>query len=96
MLCPGSFRFEAPNGRSYRFSFQPANFPEVNRMKFTCLGSDSIGCKLWTLTPSGTTDTGADPNPKNLNKLVEIDPGTDQVIADLGNYYISFNITIAR
>jgi len=94
--CPGSFRFQAPSGLWYRFSFQPANFPEVNYMKVACIESDATGCKTWTISPSGSRLTGTDPNPKNLNKLVQIDPGSDAVIADLGDYYLSFYITVAR
>jgi len=93
--CPGAFRFQAPNGLWYRLGFQPDNFPEVQRMNVTCNAADSGGCKLWTITPSGTTLT-TDPNPKNLNKLLQIDPGSDAVLADLGDYYISFSITVAR
>lgn len=94
--CPGSFRFLAPNGLTYRLGFQPDNYPEVNRMNVTCNAADSGGCKLWTIWPSGTTVTATDPLPKNRNKLLQIDPGTDAAIADLGDYYISFFITVAR
>lgn len=72
--CPGSFRFLAPNGLWYRFSFQPDNFPEVDYMNITCTATDSAGCKLWNIYPSGTNLTGSDPNCKNLNRLVQIDP----------------------
>jgi hypothetical protein len=94
--CPGSFRFQAPNGLWYRLGFQPNNYPGVNPMNVTCNTADAGGCKLWTITPSGTTLTGTDPNPKNINKLLQIDPKTDAAIADLGDYYISFSITVAR
>jgi hypothetical protein len=94
--CPGGFRFQAPNGFSYRLSFEPNNYPGVNPMNVTCNTADSGGCNLWTIAPSGTTLTGTDPNPKNVNKLLQIDPKTDAAIADLGDYYISFSITVAR
>ena len=94
-LCPGSFRFRSPNGEWYRFSFQPENFPGVDRFKVTCVGADVTGCKVWTVSPSGTVMTGGDPNPKSLNKLLLI---TDQgeILAEGGNYYLSFSVTVAR
>jgi len=67
VACPGVFRFQAPNGLWYRLGFQPENYPEVNRMNVTCLSADSGGCEQWTVTPEGTTTTGSDPNPKNVN-----------------------------
>lgn len=94
--CPGSFRFQASNGLWYRFSFQPENFPEVDRMNVTCDAADAAGCRLWTITPGGTAITATDPNPKNVNKLVQIDPSRDTVLADLGDYYLSFRIRVAR
>lgn len=94
--CPGSFRFQAASGLWYRLSFQPDNFPQVDRMKVTCTGSDNTGCKVWTISPDGTHLTGADPNPKNLSRLLQIDP-TGNILDDtLGDYYISFSMTVAR
>ena len=75
-LCPGSFRFRSPNGQWYRFSFQPENYPDVDRFKVTCVAVDDTGCKVGTISPSGTVMTADDPNPKSLNKLLLI---TDQV-----------------
>lgn len=95
--CPGSFRFQdAQDGAWYRFSFQPDNFPQVNRLRVTCLSSDAGGCKVWTITPGSTVVTGSDPNPKSLNKLLLIDGGTEAILEDLGDYYLSFKITVAR
>lgn len=94
--CPGSFRFQAPDGLWYRLSFQPANFPEVNYMQVTCNAADASGCKLWVISPSGTALTGTDPNPKNVNRLVQIDPKSEAIIGDVGDFYISFSITVAR
>ena len=94
-LCPGSFRFWAPDGRWYRLSFAPENFPEVDALKATCTASDSAGCKIWTVTPGGTVSSGADPNPKNLGKLLSIDQAGN-ILDYGGNYYMSFSITVAR
>ncbi len=74
--CPGSFRFQAPNGSWYRLSFQPDNFPEVHRLNVTCLASDGGGCRQWSITPSGNP-VGLDPNAKNLTRLLQIDPGSE-------------------
>jgi hypothetical protein len=94
--CPGSFRFQVQDGRWFRLSFQPANFPEVNYLKVTCNAVDAAGCKLWNISPSGTVLTGTDPNPKNVNRLVQIDPRSEAIIGEVGDFYVSFAITVAR
>ncbi len=94
--CPGAFRFQAEDGSWYRFSFQPENFPQVNRLRVTCLSSDSGGCKVWTIRPASTLVTGTDPNPKSLNTLLLIDDFSEEVVANFGDYYLSFAITVAR
>lgn len=94
--CSGDFRFDMPNGLAYRLSYAPANFPEVNSMDIKCLAADSNGCSQWTVTTEGKTLTGNDPNPKGVQKLVQVNPTTDAVIAQLGDYYISFSISFSR
>jgi hypothetical protein len=94
--CPGTMRFQAPNGKWYRLAFQPNNYPEVDQIKLQCLSFDSLGCKSWQATPGGTALTGSDPNYKGVQKLVEIDPSTTAAIADLGDYYVSFRFVISR
>lgn len=94
-VCPGSLRFRAPSGQWYRFSFQPANYPEVEPFHVTCTAADPTGCKVWSIAPSGTAVTGDDPNPKGLNKLLLIDSG-GTVLAEGGDYLMSFSITVAR
>ena len=61
----------------------------------TCTAADTTGCKVWTISPSGTAVTGTDPNPKGLNKLLLID-SAGTVLAEGGDYYSSFSITVAR
>jgi hypothetical protein len=95
VLCPGSFRFLAPSGDWYRFSFAPENFPGVDPIKVTCTASDTTGCKVWTLMPGGTTFTGADPNPKSRSRLLKID-GAENILAVGAEYYLSFYITVVR
>jgi len=94
--CPGSFRFQVPDGSWYRFSFQPENFPEVNRLRVRCSSADAAGCKVWTITPSGNVFTGTDPNVKGLQKLLLLEGDTEAISADFGDYYLSFSITVAR
>jgi hypothetical protein len=94
--CPGAFHFQGPNGSWYRLSFRPEIYPEVNDMNVSCTAADTSGCKTWSITPNGNYLTGTDPNPKGINKLLQYNPSTDAVIADLGDYYISFSIAVAR
>jgi hypothetical protein len=77
-------------------SLQPENFPQVDRLRVTCLSKDAGGCKVWTITPSNSRVTGSDPNPKSLNRLLEIDDRSEQILAELGDYYLSFFITVVR
>lgn len=94
-LCPGSLRFRAPSGQWYRFSFQPENYAGVDPFNVTCSAADTTGCKVWSITPSGATHTGDDPNPKGVNRLLHIDGG-GTVLAVGGDYLLSFSITVAR
>jgi hypothetical protein len=94
--CPGDFRFDLSNTLAYRLSYAPNNFAEVNYMDITCLAADSKGCKQWTIATDGHALTGSDPNRKGVQKLLQIDPQTTGIIADLGDYYISFFISLAR
>jgi hypothetical protein len=93
-LCPGTFRFQAPNGQWYRLAFQPENVAQVDRMNVTCTRYDR-GCRTWTVTPGTTTVTGTDPNPKSLNTLLRIDAG-GTVLEEGSDYRLSFSITVAR
>ena len=95
--CTGDFRFDPTSTTAYRLSFAPNNYPEVNPFNVTCRAADSLGCSQWTLATSGTTSTGADPNPKGVQRLVQIDPLTEAILnSNLGDYYISFSISISR
>ena len=89
--CPGVFRFKSSNGAWYRFAFNRANYPQVDPLKVTCLTSDTAGCKSWSITPSG----GDPMAPRNVAKLLEITSNGD-VVADMGDYYLSFNFMVTR
>ena len=92
--CPGSFRFQATDGAWYRLAFNPSNYPQVNPLQVTCLTTANNACSSWSLTPSGGAST-TDPLPKNVTKLLRINTN-EEVLADLGDYYVSFNITVKR
>ena len=53
-------------------------------------------CAVWTIRPASTLVTGTDPNPKSLNTLLLIDDFSKEVVANFGDYYLSFAITVAR
>ncbi len=95
VLCPGSMRFQAPDGEWYRFSFQPDNFQASERYSVTCTRAHGTGCREWRIVPSGTAMTGGDPNPKSRNTLLLIDEG-GTILAQGGDYYLSFAFTVTR
>ena len=94
-LCPGSLRFRAPDGLWYRFSFQPENFPQVDRFLVTCQQVDGSGCRVWTVAPGNSRVTGTDSNTKALTTLLAIDEGGN-ILSIGGDYYLSFSFTVAR
>jgi hypothetical protein len=100
--CRGLFRFQAPDGKWYRLAFQPQNYPETDKMQVTCTLSSGSGattaCSRWTVSPNTVSPrvTTPDGTPKSLVRLVEIDAGGAVVNPDLGDYYVSFSIKIAR
>jgi len=63
-------------------------------MRVTCTRTRSNVCSAWTITPATTLTTGTDPNLKSVNKLLQIDPNSDVILADLGDYYLSFVMTL--
>lgn len=93
--CPGSLRFRSPDGEWYRLSFQPDNYPQVDRFGVTCTRGDDTGCREWTIATGATTVTGSDPNVKSLNTLLLIDDG-GTILAQGGDYRLSFGITVTR
>jgi hypothetical protein len=95
VVCPGGFRFLARDGRWFRLAMSPMNFSDVNPVHVTCVSADSTGCRTWSITPSSTVTTGDDPNPKNVVKLLRVD-ANGIVLEQLGNYYLSFAITLRR
>lgn len=94
--CPGSLRFRALDGLWYRLSFQPENYPQVDRFAVRCDAVNSGGCTRWTISPATTRTTGDDPNAKSLNTLLHIDEGSGEVLAVGGDYYMSLSITVTR
>jgi hypothetical protein len=94
--CPGTFRFKALDGQWYRLSFQPENFPHVDRMKVSCERADATGCREWLVVPGNAIFTADDPNPKSLHALVNIDEGGAQILGEGGDYLLSFAIRLTR
>jgi hypothetical protein len=94
--CGGAFHFLAPNGKWYKLSARPDNYPDVTDMNVTCRAADSTGCSTWSIGPDSAVTTGGDPNVKGVLRLLQYDQATDTVLADLGDYYISFAYTISR
>lgn len=86
--CPGSLRFWAPDGRWYRFSFEPANYSNSYRWLVTCTAAGSSGCTKWTITPSGAGGT-------SVNTLLLIDSSGN--ILDVGaDYTLNYSILVER
>jgi hypothetical protein len=94
--CGGAFHFLGPDATWYKLSARPDNYPDVTDMNVTCQTVDSSGCRTWTIRPDSTLTTGGDPNVKGVQRLLRYDPATDNVLADLGDYYISFSFTVSR
>jgi hypothetical protein len=94
--CGGAFHFLASNGNWYKLSARPDNYPDVTDMNVTCQAADSSGCRTWSIRPDSLVTTGGDPNVKGVQRLLQFDPSTDRVLADLGDYYVSFAYTISR
>jgi hypothetical protein len=95
VACPGSMRFRALDGQWYRFSFAPDNFSTSELFNVTCTAADSTGCKVWSITPSGSALTGDDPNPKSRHTLLAINEN-GEILSQGGDYHLSFSITVAR
>jgi hypothetical protein len=86
--CPGTFRFWAPSGEWYRFSFQPENFSASDRWKVTCIAAGTSGCTKWTITPSGTDGL-------SRNTLLHIDDG-GTILEVGGDYALTYSFLVER
>ncbi len=95
--CPGSLRFWAGGDEWYRFSFQPLNFPEVDRYRVACTAySQQSGCRAWSVTPGASRVTGTDPNVKSQNRLLLIESGGAILNDQGGTFLLSFHFTVTR
>ncbi len=100
--CRGSFRFQTTDGKAFRLAFQPQNYSETDRMGVRCTvrNTANTACNAWTISPIGNRvnpDPLEDRNPKSLVRLVQIDPSSEAILNDqLGNYYVSFFISMTR
>jgi hypothetical protein len=73
-------------------------FPTTNAVTVACIypSSGSAACSQWRLTPSGTyVAPDSSVKYRNVAKLLELDSQGD-VAADHGDFYLSFEILIAK
>lgn len=97
VLCAGHFNFIMPDLKTYyRLHFKPSVYAETNWIQVTCTAAYARGgCGAWTFAPTGTP-TPADPNLKNVGRLLKIDSGGIVLDDTLGDYYVSFAINVTR
>lgn len=96
--CPLAIGFTGPDGQAYALHMNPGpttdndivQFPETNFATITCTGSSNGTCTTFTIDPSGVNN-GA---PANVARLVL---GQGNVpTSTIGDYYLSFEITVMR
>ena len=73
-------------------------FPETDAATVTCIhpSTGSAPCSQWKLTPSGTyIAPDGSVKYRNVSKLLEFD-SRGNVVADHGDFYMSFAILMAK
>ena len=92
--CPLAIAFDQ-GGRRYRLAFNGENFPNIDPVTVTCTGfnSSTSKCNKWKIEPSVLQTDGSLKSRAKLIKVAMTNRETDQ---DLGNYYMSFSITITN
>jgi hypothetical protein len=95
ILSPLVFAFGYGTER-YRIAMNPLNFPETNYVLVTCTGVSGSGpaapCNAWAIEPSVTQPDGEH---KNIAQLLGISTKRGKIVeTDLGDFYLSFRITI--
>jgi hypothetical protein len=92
--CPLAIAFNDASGVRYRLSMHANNFPELNLMQVTCLGTNTSGkCNQWKMEPSVTQLDG---ERKNVTKLLKVATKGNQSDQDMGNFYLSFSINLTN
>jgi hypothetical protein len=67
------------------------NFAETQAATVTCTSTGSGPCSEWRFTSTGTASAPG----RNVSRLLELD-SRNNVIADHGDFYMSFSITITK
>jgi hypothetical protein len=92
--CPLAIAFDDAGGVRYRLSMHADNFPEVNLMQVTCVGTDTNAkCNQWKMEPSVTQLDG---EKKNVAKLLKVATRPNQSDQDMGDFYLSFAIHLTN
>jgi hypothetical protein len=92
--CPLAIAFDDASGVRYRLTMHADNFPEVNLVQVTCVGTNSSArCNQWRLEPSVTQLDG---ERKNVTKLLKVATKPNQSDQDLGDFYLSFGINLTN
>ena len=77
-------------GTDYRLAMNPSNYADTNWVNVTCQAAGSNGnCISWLLGPSAIYGT-----PKNSTKLLKI--AKNGSVTDLGDFYMSFSISVTN
>ena len=93
IYCPLAIAFDDAGGVRYRMSMHPNNFPEVNLVQVTCLGTANSKCNQWKIEPSATQLDG---ERKNVAKLLKVAAKPNQADQDMGDFYLSFTIHVTN
>ena len=102
ILCPLAVAFDAvtveggvQTKRRYRLNFNPENWAsEVDAVHVTCAGVNASAskCNLWTVKPS--TVHGSEL--KGRAKLIRVASSRKETDLDLGEYYLSFSVSMTN
>ena len=94
IYCPLAIAFDDAGGVRYRLSMHADNFPEVNLVQITCVGTNiSAKCNQWRIEPSVTQLNG---ERKNITKLLKVATKPNQSDQDMGDFYLSFAISLTN
>jgi hypothetical protein len=93
-FCPLAVAFDDAGGVRYRLAGNPANFNETNWVQINCVATDaSSKCIQWRIVPSATQLNG---EMKNVTKLLKVATRPNQSDQDMGDFYLSFGISLTN
>lgn len=92
--CPLAVGFDQ-GGRRYRLAFNGENFPNIDPVNVTCTGFNTTTskCNRWKIVPGVLQ---ADGTLKSRAKLIKAAMTNKEADQDLGNFFMSFSITITN